>query len=391
MPDMSWVLITGEYPPQTGGVSDYTRGLAIALAATGDAVTVFAPRCTGAPVFDEGVQVRRLPDWFGSRGRAMLTEALDAMPQPRVAVLQYVAQSFGLYGCNIAFTSWLRSLRRYPLWAMFHEVTVTVRPSTALKYRIQAVATRAMAMNVIAASDAAFVSTPMWEPLLRQLSAHVPDVTSVPVPSNVPLIADPVARERLSDRFRRDGVNVLFGHFGRFRDADTLAMLGATLPLLLAQVPDSAAVLIGAGSDIFRAELCERIPALRDRLIASGEISADAVAAHIAACDLMLQPYEDGVTTRRSSTVAALALGVPVVTTDGVTTEAMWRASDAVALVRNGDAAGFVASAADLVRDEERRAEMSVRGRILYHNVFAIDNTVDALRARAMEERCIAS
>jgi len=52
---------------------------------------------------------------------------------------------------------------------------------------------------------------------------------------------------------------------------------------------------------------------------------------------VLLQPYEDGVTTRRGSIIAALALGVPVVTTTGRMTEPLWRASAAVTLVADGD------------------------------------------------------
>ena len=38
-----WAILTGEYPPQAGGVSDYTRLVAEGLAAVGDEVAVYAP------------------------------------------------------------------------------------------------------------------------------------------------------------------------------------------------------------------------------------------------------------------------------------------------------------------------------------------------------------
>ena len=37
-----WHMITGEYPPQAGGVSDYSRVVARGLVAAGDAVHVYA-------------------------------------------------------------------------------------------------------------------------------------------------------------------------------------------------------------------------------------------------------------------------------------------------------------------------------------------------------------
>jgi len=45
---LTWAIITGEYPPQAGGVSDYTRIVAEALVAAGDEVHVWTPAVSGA-------------------------------------------------------------------------------------------------------------------------------------------------------------------------------------------------------------------------------------------------------------------------------------------------------------------------------------------------------
>ena len=63
----TWAVVTGEYPPQPGGVSNYTRQVCGGLAAAGDRVTVFAPPCRPPSVSDNGVSVVRLPDHFGRR------------------------------------------------------------------------------------------------------------------------------------------------------------------------------------------------------------------------------------------------------------------------------------------------------------------------------------
>src|SRR5262245_59769784 len=60
-----WHLVTGEYPPQPGGVADYTRLVAQGLAAAGDTVHVWAARAPGDTPQDVGVTVHRLPDHFG--------------------------------------------------------------------------------------------------------------------------------------------------------------------------------------------------------------------------------------------------------------------------------------------------------------------------------------
>ena len=40
MTGVTWQVITGEYPPQPGGVGDYTAQVAAGLAAAGDEVHV---------------------------------------------------------------------------------------------------------------------------------------------------------------------------------------------------------------------------------------------------------------------------------------------------------------------------------------------------------------
>src|SRR5262249_59264800 len=86
-------------------------------------------------------------------------------------------------------------------------------------------------------------------------------------------------------------------------------------------------------------------PGLVNRLHATGPLPADAVAGYLAACDLLLQPFPDGVSTRRTSVMAGLALGLPIVTSDGPATEPIWRKEPAVVLAPAASAAELLAPA----------------------------------------------
>ena len=44
-----WHIVTSEYPPDVGGVSDYTRQVAEGLARMGDEVHVWCPRAAEGP------------------------------------------------------------------------------------------------------------------------------------------------------------------------------------------------------------------------------------------------------------------------------------------------------------------------------------------------------
>src|SRR5262249_44693742 len=105
---VNWHLITGEYPPQPGGVSDYTRLVAGALADAGKRVTVWCPPADGATPDEGGVTVRRE---LGAMGGADLRRAgalLDAEPAPRRLLVQWVPHAFGRRAINYPFCRWVR-------------------------------------------------------------------------------------------------------------------------------------------------------------------------------------------------------------------------------------------------------------------------------------------
>src|SRR6185437_1536634 len=97
------------------------------------------------------------------------------------------------------------------------------------------------------------------------------------------------------------------------------------------------------------------------------------------ACDLFVQPYPGGVTSRRSSAMAALAHGLPVVTTSGPMTEPVWSESGGVATAPEGDAEGLALAAAALLADPAALARLAEAGCALYRRRFSIERVVEAL------------
>jgi glycosyltransferase involved in cell wall biosynthesis len=142
-------------------------------------------------------------------------------------------------------------------------------------------------------------------------------------------------------------------------------------------------IFMGRGSDRFVEELCALHPHVRSLVSSSGALPSQALAEHMAACDLLVQPYQDGVSARRGSVTAALALGIPVVTVSGESTEAEWHASGALRLVpAAGGADALVAGVEALCNDPATRSEFRVRSRHFYAEFFAIEHTVARLRSR---------
>jgi glycosyltransferase involved in cell wall biosynthesis len=370
-------VLTGEYPPQIGGVSDYTRLVARGLAALGDHVVVWAPPAgeTGAP-HDQHVDVRRLPDWYGTKSLRVLSEALDHARRPHRVLVQYVPHAFGCRAANLLFCLWLRSRRRDAVWVMFHEVAYPFGLRGGLSPNLLAVVNRAMAWLVGGAAERAFVSIPAWRSGVGAVTRAGTPVTWLPVPTSIAVVDDRHGADEVAARYGQ--AHPLVGHFGTYGDLIAPLVEGA-IEKLLARA-DCRVLLMGHNSALARAHIVSRHPELAERIVAAGSLASEEVSRHFRACALMLQPYPDGISSRRTSAMAALAHGLPIVTTEGPLTEPIWRTSKAVVLVPSGDSERLAAEAAALLVDEARRADLSRRGAALYDAQFDVRHTIAALK-----------
>ncbi|MBY0461082.1 MAG: glycosyltransferase, partial [Gemmataceae bacterium] len=307
-----WAVLTGEYPPQPGGVADYTELVARALAESGDRVTVFAPECPGSPSGAPVVDLVRLPGHFGPRGLSRLDAELHRTRPDRI-LIQYVPHAYGWKALNLPFAVWVaaRATRVAPVWVMFHEVCVPFRwrpPANAVLGSAHAV----MARLVAGAARRAFVSVPAWGDRLRRLCPRMVPAEWLPVPCNVGVHAPPTEVAATRAALAPGSGHRLIGHFGTF-GAVVADLLAPTAERVLRHLPDTRLILLGRGAGGFGDRFGAGAPGLAARVTAVGELPAPAVAAHLRACDLLVQPYPDGISCRRGSAMAGLANGVPLV------------------------------------------------------------------------------
>jgi glycosyltransferase involved in cell wall biosynthesis len=118
-----------------------------------------------------------------------------------------------------------------------------------------------------------------------------------------------------------------------------------------------------------------------ERLYATGEIGSDELSLYLSACDLMIQPYPDGITTRRTSAMAAIAHRRPLLTTKGELTEPIWSHSAAVSMVPVNDVDKLAATASHLLDDPYERERLSLAGAKLYEDNFDLRHTISTLRS----------
>lgn len=373
-----WHILTGEYPPQSGGVSDYTRLLASKLAQAGDEVHVWAPACLEPTPVDKGVEVHRLPGRFGPRTLTALNARLKEFDGPRRVLVQYVPQAFGWKGLNLPFCLWLWSKRRDAVWVMFHEVYFPLGWKQSPSHNLLGAVTRLMAALVTSAAERKFVSIPAWTPLLSSGDVKRKQAVWLPVPSNVPVLDARADTAETRARLLSNG-QFLIGHFGTYGSGIADYLL-SVLPPLLTDYSDRRALLLGRGSEEMREKVVRQYPELSEKVCASGSLPADEISGHISACDLMIQPYVDGVSSRRTSVMACLAHGLPVVTTKGRLTESLWAESESVMLVDSIDVDGLVSAVEQLLADAAERERLGAAARVLYQKSFDIRHVISALR-----------
>ena len=163
---------------------------------------------------------------------------------------------------------------------------------------------------------------------------------------------------------------------------DSIAgILAPLVSRLLEERPGRSFILIGRGSTEFRLKMMAENPALKERIHATGEVAAAEVSRWIRRCDLMVQPYPDGVSGRRTTAMVALSHGVPLITNRGLLTEDVWAQSGAILLL-SCDTTQFVDAVDELLIDDSRRRCMALRGRTFYLNRFDLRHTIRALRSR---------
>ncbi|MBL9091064.1 MAG: glycosyltransferase [Planctomycetaceae bacterium] len=388
-----WAIVTGEYPPQPGGVADYTRQVARALTAAGDSVTVFTSALEASQVtpadesfVNDGVAVVRLSDHFGLRGLGELQRRLRELRPDRIW-LQYVPHAYGHKAMNVPFAWWAawRAVKIAPVWVMFHEVMYPIVPGQGLRLGLLSRIHRFMARRLIAAGSRTFVSIPTWTNLLTTIAPHSEKLKDVPpewlpVPSNIPAPADPRRVAAIGCSLFTDPQPTV-GHFGTFGPLERGHLL-ATLAQFAMRKTRISLILVGRNAAQFRRALLAESSWSENQVVAAENLPPEEVAALLSVCDVLLQPYPDGVSCRRTTVMAGLALGLPIVTNLGELSEPIWsKGSHGVRLVRSNDPDALIAATIDeLQLPAEQRATRGAANAAWYQAEFAVERIIAKLK-----------
>lgn len=305
-------IVTPALPPQLNGIGDYTARLASHLRGSVSVKLLTPQGVEHTDIPGVAIEPTFCPEHPRSvRGIARHVEA----GRPHWLLLQYNPFSYGRWGLNPHLPLVIRTIkRRNPetrFALMVHEPYV---PVSSAKFAVMTTWQRWQLWMLGRAADVVFFSIEPWTNKFRRWFPGKP-VLHLPVGSNVPRV--PISRDEARTRLGiRPGTRVL-GLFGT-----------AHASRLLEPVRLSAQRAAREGSPVVVLYIGPHGPAVRQALkdvplLAEGPLAPDEVSRRLAAVDVYLAPYFDGISTRRGAAMAGLQHALPTVGTTGFLTDEM--------------------------------------------------------------------
>lgn len=353
--------------------------LADGLAGGGCDVHVWSPSVTDLncrPV----VNIHKTLGRLSIRDLRRTGRALNCFSSPRRLLVYWVPHAYGYKSMNLPFCVWLwfrSAWRKDRIELMVQECFLSF---TKRSWRQSATAFvhRVMMMVLLRAAAHVWIALPRYESQLRPFAlGRRIGFSWLPVPSNVDVVHDPARVAEIRKQLAPQGL--LVGHFGTFGGL-IAELLERIVPELLRGLDNgSCLVLLGSGSDEFRRRLLRVHPDLSSRLHAMGYLDDAELSCYLSACDVMIQPYPDGLTCRRGSSLAPLAHGRPIITNATPVTEPLWKERGAVAFAPM-TGAGFLHAVQQLKQDATESQRISTVARETYLRYFEPTHMVEVIR-----------
>ncbi len=322
---LSATFLTGEYPPMQGGIADHIAHLSNHLAPLGVESSVLInrrwleARQTPQPAPAQSPPVYPLvPNW-GWRCWRAVAKFLTAR-RPDVLHLQYQAAAFDLGG----WVNWLPWYLRQT--GVDTKIVTTFHDLRAPYIFPKAGPLRWKSMLALARYSHAVICTNRED--YHQLAGSAlppPRLAHIPLGSNVqPQPPASFNRAGWRARYEVNNDTLLLAYFGFLNQSKGGKELIEALALLRQQGIDARLLLIGGDvghADPTNAAYAQKVQSLieqrglTDVVYRTGYVDLPQVSAHLLAADAVVMPYRDGVSFRRTTLIAALQHGCPVVST----------------------------------------------------------------------------
>jgi len=330
------VMISGNYPPAVCGIGDYTSRLSTELRALNYSTTVWTRRQHG---LTESPTLKMPLIKFDADGMKEVLQRLEE-EKPGLIHLQYEVDSFDqnanmwqfvtkAKGIGASLVTTMHALDGPKSWGKMHRMALL-----PLLYGSR---------DIIVCSQRQYDG-------LKKMGGVGNKTQLIPVGTSVPVTGVRTSRpENAPTRF------IYFGFVWRGRNIElclrAFAAASSTRPATLT-------VVGGVKDTAYQQELnaLARSLGVADKVTFAGELPAEAVSQHLIDSDIALLPFATGVSTGRTTFVAAIEHRLPTVTMavpENLIPE--FRNNGNMVYVSPEDEDGFILEAVRLVEDKEQR------------------------------------
>jgi glycosyltransferase involved in cell wall biosynthesis len=371
---MRLCLCSPHFPPDLSGMGDYTYFLANALAAIGCEVQVL----TSIGGLDstlypsaEGVLVHRVVKAWSVRELPHILRAIRGL-ECDVFVIQYTPHAYDQRGITLGVNLLpllLRFMTRARVMLNFHELYIPF--TLSLKHCVGALWQRAMAFLIAAPSHVLTAISSEWPRRLRRIGVWK-HIQVVPVGSNVPRArVSPEEVQAIRERLGVDRSTLLIGSFGSAGPDRDVELLLAGVEKLQREHSLKLVWLGMSGiQPMGRAGSPKASEAAVD-IVWTGPRPHPEISRTMAACDLFVLPFKDGVSTKRGTLAAALLHELPIIATRGERLDDIFVHRHNIYLIPLVGVGALSEGLSELARWPELRTRLSRGARTLHDERFA--------------------
>ena len=381
-------LITGEYPPDQGGVGDFTHELGKALAALGHEVHVITstPHNTQYAIRNTTIVHRNIRGWGWDCWRDII-RLHDAL-RFDILNIQYQTAAYRMHPAINLLPLRLRMGTGFrPRTVItFHDLKVPYLFPKAGRLRWWANLALARWSDAAIATNAEDFARLSTYSFIRSLSL-------IPIGSNIsPTPPASYDRQAWRARWSLKPDDLLFSYFGFLNESKGAETLIRALHKLMDDPRLSAnpwLLMIGGktgSSDPTNLAYLKKVEGLieelglTDRVLWTGYTPQPEVSANLLASDVCVLPYRDGASFRRGSFMAALAHGLPIVSTRPRVDVPELRHGENILLVPPDAPVALAEAIARLAEDSELRRRLG-EGAARLAQDFTWDNIAEKTEA----------
>ncbi len=361
-------MLVPALPPRLDGIGDYSAMVAEGLTARYHVhLVVKDPAPTTASV--QGITSLAS---FGSTPSKAILQVYDHVmrAQSQGLLVQYNPFSYGRRGLNPWLPLVLRRIAAagVPTGIMAHETFVV---NGSLAWRVIGKLQQLQLRSIVRTSRVTYTSCDRY----RDHVLHVAPGSTVrvmPIGSNIRRIE--AARQCEKARLGISPAATVFGMFGTTQSGVQPGFIGEAVRRCADAGQEVILLYVGSQG----ARLRDYVPSTRLKDL--GRLEPADVSRALTAMDIYLAAFDDGISTRRGTVMAALQHGAALVGTVGKNTDALWHEANGVSLVLApaDDSRAFADAAVSLANDNKRAVALGSCAADLYERLFDWHHTISA-------------